>query len=1297
MEDDKKTKKQLIEELKDLRQCVAALKGFEEEIKQTRVNHEKFTKAFLQNSIPAAIVTLKDGRFVDVSDAFLRLIGRKRDEVVGHTSTGIGFITEEQRASFFNELNKRGRIENLEMDVRTKGGAVRHGLFNAVMMSINNEKYFLTVMTDITERKRAEEALRAIEENFRRSLDESPLGIRIATAEGETIYANREILDIHGYNSIEELKTTPVKKRYTPESYAEFKIRREKRKRGEYDPSEYEISIIRKDGEVRNLQVFRKEVLWGGDRQFQVIYQDITERKRAEQTLRLVTDNMSDMIRVTDFQGVNLYTSPSHFTVLGYKPEERVGKSAFDIVHPDDLEHVIKVFSDGLVNKKPAKLEYRIKHASGHYIWLETVGDFIRDDQGEVTAVIMSSRDITCRKQIEEALRKSQEQLRDANRLAHIGVWSWIADTDTVTWTEELYRIAGIDPMLPAPTYAEHPNIYTPESWNRLKVAVEKAIETGEHYQLELELIRPDGATRWVNAFGGATYDNHGRVTGLQGTVQDITERKRAEDALRESEEQYRLVANNIPDIIYSLNSEGNVVTVNSSAFESYGYSEQEAIGKPFIDFVHPDDREILINSFLKAIEDKRKVTAGLQLRIVAKNGVSHWFELNAKARFDSHDRYIGEDGVLRDITERRRAEEALNTVSRQLSSILESAGDVIAMMDTEYRYTLFNTAFHDEFARIFGVALKKGDSMPQALANLPEDLANAMEYWNRALDGEDFTVTQQFGDTKLGRSWYELHFSPVRDFSGSIAGAVHIVRNITERRRAEEKLRLTQFAIDNTSDAVFWTIPDARIVDVNEAACRLLGYTRDELLKFSVPDIDANYNTEKLSLYFAEIRKQGSLSIESFQKNKDGHLIPVEITTNFIQYDNKEFICAFVRDITERNRAETEKAEIEAQTRQLQKVESLGRMAGAIAHHFNNQIGAVIGNLEMAIDDLPPGAGPVSSLTAAMQAAGKAADVSGLMLTYLGQTPGKREPLDLSDVCLQNLPLLRTAIPNNVVLEADLSTPGPAISANANQIQQVLTNLLTNAWEAVGEDGGSIHLRVKAVSLTEIPIVHRNPIDWQPQDNAYACLEVTDTGCGIADKDIEKIFDPFFSSKFTGRGMGLAIVMGIVRAHGGAITVESEPGRGSAFRIFFPVSGEEVFRQPDKAAQPLATEVGGTVLLVEDEEMVRNMAAAMLNRLGFSVLEAKDGVEAVELFRQRQDEIRCVLTDLTMPRMNGWETLTALRKLAPGIPVILASGYDKAHVMAGDHPELPQVFLGKPYRLKGLSDAISQAMVRRK
>jgi two-component system, cell cycle sensor histidine kinase and response regulator CckA len=227
-----------------------------------------------------------------------------------------------------------------------------------------------------------------------------------------------------------------------------------------------------------------------------------------------------------------------------------------------------------------------------------------------------------------------------------------------------------------------------------------------------------------------------------------------------------------------------------------------------------------------------------------------------------------------------------------------------------------------------------------------------------------------------------------------------------------------------------------------------------------------------------------------------------------------------------------------------------------------------VIGNLTLTLDALSRGEDPINRLTSAMRATRIAAEMSGLMLTYLGQTPAKFKPLDLSEVCRRGLPIIQVYIQKNVVLENDLPSPGPTINANEKQIQQVLINLVTNAAEALGDEGGSINLRVNTVSPAEIPATHRFPIGWQPQDLAYTCLEVTDTGCGLDEKDIERIFDPFFTSNFIGRGMGLPVVLGIVIAHHGAVTVESEQSRGSTFRVFLPVSAEEILWQPDKAAK---------------------------------------------------------------------------------------------------------------------------------
>jgi CheY-like chemotaxis protein len=287
---------------------------------------------------------------------------------------------------------------------------------------------------------------------------------------------------------------------------------------------------------------------------------------------------------------------------------------------------------------------------------------------------------------------------------------------------------------------------------------------------------------------------------------------------------------------------------------------------------------------------------------------------------------------------------------------------------------------------------------------------------------------------------------------------------------------------------------------------------------------------------------------------------------------------------------------------------------------------------------------------------------------------------------------MLRPAIPKNVSVEPVFPLPGPTIRANMSQMLQIFTNLVTNAWESIADNKGTLTITVKSVAAVDISLSNRFPINWQPKETLYACLEVADTGSGITDADIEKVFDPFFTTKFVGRGLGLAVVQGVVSAHGGGITVESEVGRGSIFRVFLPVAAETV---PVLLEEKKATQIMeyGTVLVIEDEPDVRHMAKAMLSRIGFTVLEATDGVEAMEIFSQHQDNIRCVLSDLSMPRMDGWETLAALRKLSPDIPVILSSGYDEAQVMADEHTERPNAFLGKPYQLKGLRETVNRVL----
>jgi PAS domain S-box-containing protein len=386
------------------------------------------------------------------------------------------------------------------------------------------------------------------------------------------------------------------------------------------------------------------------------------------------------------------------------------------------------------------------------------------------------------------------------------------------------------------------------------------------------------------------------------------------------------------------------------------------------------------------------------------------------------------------------------------------------------------------------------------------------------------------------------------------------------ELGNAEERLRLT---LEATNDGVWdWDIPTGGML-FSASYYRMLGFEPHEF--------SGSYDSWRALIHPDDVERaerainghihQGiGYAVEIRMRTKSGDWRWILSRGMVVERDAENHPIRMVgahSDITERKQAEAEKTELESQNRQLQKAESLSRMAGAIAHHFNNQLGAVIGNLEMAMMELSREAGPHAKITAAMKASERAAEISGLMLTYLGQSYDECEPLDLSDACRRILPALRAAMPGDMVLKIDLPSPGPTISTSLNYIKQILTNLITNAWESFGGGRGSVHLAVKTVAAADIPAAHRFPLDWRPQDNAYACLEVADTSSGIEGEDIEKLFDPFFTSKFTGRGLGLPVVLGIARVHGGVVTVESEPERGSAFRVFFPIFAEEA----DKAA----------------------------------------------------------------------------------------------------------------------------------
>lgn len=546
---------------------------------------------------------------------------------------------------------------------------------------------------------------------------------------------------------------------------------------------------------------------------------------------------------------------------------------------------------------------------------------------------------------------------------------------------------------------------------------------------------------------------------------------------------------------------------------------------------------------------------------------------------------------------------------------------------------------------------------------------------------------------------WISHTCHSVTTGDGQLLGRHVTNRDITERKEVEAALQqasaYNRTLLEASLDPLLTIGGDGQIADVNFATELATGYDRDELIGtefgsyFTEPSLArAGYERAFLD---GQVRDY-PLSL----RHRDGKVTPVLFNATVYRDSDGRVagVFAAARDITERTRAEEAALQLERRLLQTRKAESLGRMAGAIAHNYNNLMAVILGNVDLALEDLSPDSAAAGKLAAAIEAANRAAEVSTLMLTYLGQSSTSLEPANLVEICRDAVPLLLATMPKSVQFELDLPPATLTIAANPHEVAHLLGNLTTNAREALGDGGGHVRVRVSAVSREEISTTaHRYPSEWQPQHDRYACLEVSDDGSGIDERQFDALFDPFFSTRFIGRGLGLPVVLGIVRAHGGVVTIDSVVGLGSVFRVFFPlVEAREL--EPFALTPPLPDVVyGGTVLLADDEPGVREVTRAALECLGFSVLEASDGIETLALFTEHAADIRLVICDLTMPRMDGWSTLSALRAVAPALPVILSSGYDHAHVMAGEHEDLPTGFLRKPYRAAALEQAVRQAL----
>lgn len=480
----------------------------------------------------------------------------------------------------------------------------------------------------------------------------------------------------------------------------------------------------------------------------------------------------------------------------------------------------------------------------------------------------------------------------------------------------------------------------------------------------------------------------------------------------------------------------------------------------------------------------------------------------------------------------------------------------------------------------------------------------------------------------------------------------------------------------------------DGHFLQVNPAFERVLGWTEDEM--YARPIISFIHPEDREPTVGAlQALGEGSevIDFENRYQHRDGSVRRLQ----WRAVPAGELIYAVARDVTEVRREEEQQQRLEDRMRQSQKLESLGLLAGGVAHDFNNLLSGILGHAQLAQLKLALESPLRHDISMIETAALRASELCNQMLAYSGKGRFVSQQFRLSDMVSEMAHLLRISIAKDIQLRLDLDEGTPWVQGDITQIRQVVMNLISNAAEAIGDQAGEIHLVTGSTRETAESLAYLQ-FGESLEPGRFAFFEVADTGDGMDLETQKRIFDPFFSTKFTGRGLGLAAVLGIVRGHGGAIHVHSEVGRGTRIRILQPIE-ESVDEIQDPRETTGAFQGSGTALVADDDDNARGVAEQLLLHLGFDVLTAVDGVECLELYDRQPDTIRVILLDLTMPRLDGKATLEALQERHPGVRVLMTSGYSRQAVELPPDSEERLGFLQKPYRLEDLTEGLRRIL----
>ena len=1289
-----------------------------------RESEGRFRALFEQAAVGVAEVDTETGRIVRTN--------RKHSEILGYSEQellGLDFVSlthPDDLAVERSQLDalRRGELREFSLEkrcLRKDGGVLWLDMTVSPLWAPGAAPTrHMAVASDITARRVAEEQLRSSQQHYAGLVAASPVGVYETDPEGRCIFVNEMWSTITGLSTEEAAGEGWAAALHPDDRDAVF--REWWRAAAESRPFRLEYRFRRPDGSTTWV-LGQSLPLRDGERITGHIgtVTDITARKGAEAELA----RREEFLRLSqgiahvgswdwDIAGSRILWSDEMCRLHGQDPRSYLPtlESALALYTPEDRARVASGIEESLAGRGAEAGEFRVLLPDGTVRTHRVSWQTYFDPAGEPIRMIGANLDITDRKRAEEEIRRSERQLNEAQRLAALGSWDWDVIHDETRWSENLYEIFGVtEERFDPGAYDAYVALVHPDDRERVEQTMQRALETGEPFAIQYRIIRPDGVERHIEANGVVVLDDARRPAAMRGSSQDVTERKQAEQALRHSEERYRLLFTQASEGIFRTGLDGTILDANPALARLLGYdSSRDLAGANMLSFyADPVDRQEMQEGYAEA-----DVLSGVVLRWRKRGGEPLLVELHGRLvddeRGPSH-----YQGFVLDVTAQERHEAALRVLSTGLAHLEgraffeEAAVQLAALASAEVGFV---------------GALKSGPRLTtlglaiDGIVRPPVDYAVSGTPCEQLIDGGPIVfpeaVRERFPSDRylveLGVEGYVA--ASMLDTDGQVIGHVGVMfrRPITHPEGVESLVKLfalrmaAEFERQRAQDRfvrVFEFAPDAlliadeagRIVMANRGAEETLGYPHEELLALTIEDLVPETERRGHVAYRAKFlaqatpRRMGPARSRLWALHKDGRRVPVEISLSPFESEEDRLVVAAVRDMTVRVAEEDERARLEEQLRQVQKMEALGTLAGGIAHDFNNLLTVITVNVELALEEVAPDSPIVESLQPIAAATSRAAELVRQILTFSRKQPVVRVPTSAGAIVDEVTRLLGATLPAGVRVSTHVDGLVPNVLVDPTQIHQVLMNLGTNAWHAIDRPTGKIDFRLDAVVVTaEAPLEGLEP-------GEYARIRVTDDGRGIEPGHIDRIFEPFFTTKEVGKGtgLGLAVVHGIITDHEGAIAVDSSLGRGTTFSLFLPPAVVQG-RLPTERPVGLVHQGSGRVLLIDDEPALVRVAQRLLTRAGYEVSGFTRVFEALAAVRAAPDSFDVVLTDQNMPDMGGFDVARAIAAIDLRLPVILVSG-NQTHT----DNELAQTNvrfqLEKPYTVASLTQVLRRAL----